>query len=154
MRREPDDVVDVELVEADAEHGLLSDVGVVPDASDDGRERTPGVRGRRRAWWVGAAVLTVLAVAAATAVAAPPSALLTVNGISSARLYYRDLLARMGVAVQLVRAGAYKSAAEPLVRTGPSPEAKEATATRRREKRRKGGAWSSRVTSLSSMHAA
>lgn len=67
MRREPDDVVDVELVEADAEHGLLSDVGAVPDASGDGRERTPGVRGRRRAWWVGAAVLTVLAVATVTA---------------------------------------------------------------------------------------
>lgn len=64
---------------------------------------------------------------AATAVASPPGAPLLVNGFSSGRLYFRDLLARVGVAVQVVRAGAYKSAAEPLVRTGPSPEAKQVT---------------------------
>jgi protease-4 len=59
----------------------------------------------------------------ATAVAMPPGAPLLVNGISSSQLYFRDLLARIGVNVQVVRAGAYKSATEPLVRTGPSPEA-------------------------------
>lgn len=63
---------------------------------------------------------------AATAIAAPPGAPLLVNGFSSAQLYYRDLLARLGVAVQVVRAGAYKSATEPLVRSGPSPEAAQA----------------------------
>ncbi len=60
---------------------------------------------------------------AASAVAAPPGAPLLVNGFSSAQLYYRDLLARLGVSVQVVRAGAYKTATEPLVRSGPSPEA-------------------------------
>lgn len=60
---------------------------------------------------------------AATAVAAPPGAPLLVNGFASAQLYYRDLLARLGVAVQVVRAGAYKTATEPLIRSGPSPEA-------------------------------
>jgi len=63
----------------------------------------------------------------ASAVAAPPGAPLLVNGFSSAQLYYRDLLARLGVAVQVVRAGAYKSATEPLVRSGPSPEARQMT---------------------------
>jgi protease-4 len=64
---------------------------------------------------------------AASAVAAPPSAPLMINGLASTRLYFRDLLARLGVGVEVVRAGAYKSAMEPFVRTGPSPEAKEAT---------------------------
>ncbi|HYD40614.1 MAG TPA: signal peptide peptidase SppA [Anaeromyxobacter sp.] len=63
---------------------------------------------------------------AASAVAAPPGAPLLVNGFSSAQLYYRDLLARLGVSVQVVRAGAYKTATEPLVRSGPSPEAVQA----------------------------
>jgi protease-4 len=62
---------------------------------------------------------------AATAVAAPPGAPLIVNGFSSSELYIRDLLARLGVGVQVVRAGAYKTATEPLVRTGPSPEARK-----------------------------
>jgi len=64
---------------------------------------------------------------AATAVAAPPGAPMIVNGFSSAQLYLRDLLARLGVNVQVVRAGAYKTATEPLVRSGPSPEAKQVT---------------------------
>ena len=64
---------------------------------------------------------------AATAVAAPPGAPLLVNGFSSSQLYLRDLLGRLGVSVQVVRAGAYKTATEPLVRSGPSPEAKQVT---------------------------
>jgi protease-4 len=60
---------------------------------------------------------------AATAVASPPGAPILLNGLSTSQLYYRDLLARLGVIVQVVRAGAYKSATEPLVRSGPSPEA-------------------------------
>ena len=64
---------------------------------------------------------------AATAVAAPPGAPLFLNGFSSSELYFRDLLSRIGVGVQVVRAGAYKTATEPLVRSGPSPEAREMT---------------------------
>ena len=63
---------------------------------------------------------------AATAVAAPPGAALLLNGLSSSQLYFRDLLGRLGVAVQVIRAGAYKSAMEPFVREGPSPEARQA----------------------------
>jgi protease-4 len=62
---------------------------------------------------------------AASAIAGAPGAPLMVNGLASAQLYVKDLLARLGVAVEVVRAGAYKSAAEPLVRTGASREARE-----------------------------
>ncbi|HET8732178.1 MAG TPA: signal peptide peptidase SppA, partial [Anaeromyxobacteraceae bacterium] len=64
---------------------------------------------------------------AATAVAAPPGAPLLVNGLSTAQLYVRDALARLGISFEVVKAGAYKSATEPLVRDAPSPEAREAT---------------------------
>ncbi|HTN51289.1 MAG TPA: signal peptide peptidase SppA [Anaeromyxobacter sp.] len=64
---------------------------------------------------------------AATAVAAPPGAPLLVNGLSSSQLFIKDTLARIGVAFEVVKAGAYKSATEPLVRSGASPEAREAT---------------------------
>jgi protease-4 len=64
---------------------------------------------------------------AASAIAAPPQAPMLVTGLVSTHLYYRELLARLGVAVQVVRAGAYKSAVEPFVRTGPSPESKQVT---------------------------
>jgi protease-4 len=48
-----------------------------------------------------------------------------VNGLASSTLYLRDGLARLGVSFDVVRAGAYKTAPEPLVRSGPSPEARE-----------------------------
>jgi protease IV len=64
---------------------------------------------------------------AATAIAMPPGSVLEVNGISTSNLYLRDAFARLGIAFEVVSAGAYKSATEPLVRTGPSPQAREAT---------------------------
>jgi protease-4 len=67
----------------------------------------------------------VLLAAAATAVASPPGTPIFVNGLASSTLYLRDGLARLGVAFDVVRAGAYKTAPEPLVRPGPSPEARE-----------------------------
>jgi protease IV len=63
---------------------------------------------------------------AASAVAVPPGSALEVNGIATANLYLKDALARIGVAFEVIKAGAYKSAPEPLVRTGPSSEAREA----------------------------
>lgn len=63
----------------------------------------------------------------ATAVAAPPGAPLLVNGVSSSQLFLRGALARLGITFEVVKAGAYKSATEPLVRDAPSPEAREAT---------------------------
>ncbi|HSN92133.1 MAG TPA: signal peptide peptidase SppA, partial [Anaeromyxobacteraceae bacterium] len=67
----------------------------------------------------------VLLAAAATAVASPPGTPLFVTGLASSTLYLRDGLARLGMAFDVVKAGAYKTAPEPLVRSGPSPEARE-----------------------------
>jgi protease-4 len=65
---------------------------------------------------------------AATAVAAPPGSSLTVNGLVRSQVYLRDGLARLGVAVEVARAGAYKAAPEPLTRSGPSDESRAMTA--------------------------
>ena len=64
---------------------------------------------------------------AASAIAMPPGAVLEVTGLSTSNLYLRDALARLGVAFEVIAAGAYKSAPEPLVRSSPSPAAQEAT---------------------------
>ncbi|HEX9050079.1 MAG TPA: signal peptide peptidase SppA [Anaeromyxobacter sp.] len=64
---------------------------------------------------------------AASAVAVPPGGALDVSGLSSSNLYVKDTLARAGIAFDVIARGAYKSAPEPLVRTGPSPESREVT---------------------------
>ena len=64
---------------------------------------------------------------AATAVAMPPSATLMLTGLSRSELYLKDGLARLGVAVEVAKAGAFKSVPEPLTRSEPSPEAREMT---------------------------
>ncbi len=66
-----------------------------------------------------------LATAAGT-IAVPPSANVFVNGVSTSTLFVKEGLARLGVAFEVVKAGAFKSAAEPLTRTEASPEAREA----------------------------
>jgi protease-4 len=48
------------------------------------------------------------------------------EGFGRYRNYYRDALDRLGVTVNLVRVGTYKSFAEPYVANGPSDAAKEA----------------------------
>jgi protease-4 len=62
---------------------------------------------------------------AASSIAAPPGVTLMVNGISSSSFYVKEGLSRLGVKVEVVQAGAYKSAPEPLTRTGPSEAARE-----------------------------
>ncbi len=64
---------------------------------------------------------------AATAVAVPPGETLDVSGLATSKLFLRDALARLGVGFEVIARGAYKSAAEPLVRQGSSPEAREVT---------------------------
>jgi protease-4 len=64
---------------------------------------------------------------AATGIAVPPGATLEVSGLAPSRLYLRDGLARLGLAFDVVARGAYKTAPEPLVRQGSSPEAREVT---------------------------
>ena len=55
-----------------------------------------------------------------------PLGALNVTGFGGYRNYYRDALDKLGVTVNLVRVGTYKSAAEPFIANGPSPAAKEA----------------------------
>lgn len=50
-----------------------------------------------------------------------------ITGLGGRRNYYRDALDRLGVSANLIRVGEYKSAAEPFVARGPSPEALQAT---------------------------
>jgi len=51
---------------------------------------------------------------------------LMITGLSSYRLYYKDLLDKLGVDVHLFRVGQFKSAAEPYVLDHASPQAKQA----------------------------
>ncbi|MEZ5465825.1 MAG: signal peptide peptidase SppA [Lysobacteraceae bacterium] len=57
-----------------------------------------------------------------------PAGGLFLEGLSSYRTYYREALQdKLGVKVHLFRVGEYKSAAEPYILDGPSPESSEAT---------------------------
>lgn len=51
-----------------------------------------------------------------------PGAMPTIIGISSQMTFFKDLLDRLGVNVQLIRHGKYKSAGETFVRSEPSAE--------------------------------
>ncbi len=64
---------------------------------------------------------------AATAIAVPHGGALDVSGVSSSKLFLKDALARAGIAFDVIVRGAYKSAPEPLVRSGSSPESREVT---------------------------
>lgn len=53
---------------------------------------------------------------------------IVLTGLANYRLFYKDLLDRIGVDVHLFRVGQFKSAAEPYILDHASPEAKEADA--------------------------
>lgn len=55
-----------------------------------------------------------------------PQGGLLITGLSNYRLFYKDLLDKLGVNVYLFRVGQFKSAAEPYVLDHASPESKEA----------------------------
>jgi protease-4 len=55
------------------------------------------------------------------------SGLLEINGFSAETQFLAGALAKYGVGVQVLRAGRYKSAIEPFVRTSSSPEEQEQT---------------------------
>jgi protease-4 len=57
-----------------------------------------------------------------------PMGTLLVRGFGGHRNYYRDALDKLGVTVNLLKVGTYKSAAEPFISNGPSPAAAEAEA--------------------------
>jgi protease-4 len=81
------------------------------------------------AWLAGGGTKEYWLATAATAVAGLPAAPLRLDGIAWSGLYLREGLSRLGVAVEVAKAGAWKSAPEPLTREGPSPEARQSTAS-------------------------
>jgi protease-4 len=58
-----------------------------------------------------------------------PMGMVLIEGFGRHRNYYRDALDKLGVTVNLVKVGIYKSFAEPFIGNGPSPEALEADKT-------------------------
>jgi len=57
-----------------------------------------------------------------------PMGMVLIEGFGGRRNYYRDALDKVGVTVNLVKVGTYKSAAEPYIANGPSDAAREADA--------------------------
>jgi len=57
-----------------------------------------------------------------------PMGAVLLQGFGKYRNYYRDALDKLGVTVNLMRVGTYKSFAEPYIANGPSPAAAEADA--------------------------
>lgn len=52
-----------------------------------------------------------------------PQGMVLLRGLGGYRNYYRDALDRLGISVNVFKAGQYKSFAEPFVQNAPSPEA-------------------------------
>jgi protease-4 len=57
-----------------------------------------------------------------------PMGMVMLEGFGRHRNYYRDALDKLGVTVNLIKVGTYKSFAEPYIGNGPSPAAAEADA--------------------------
>lgn len=57
-----------------------------------------------------------------------PMGMVLIEGFGGRRNYYRDALDKVGVTVNLIKVGTYKSAAEPYIANGPSQAAREADA--------------------------
>jgi protease-4 len=55
-----------------------------------------------------------------------PMGMVMIEGFGRHRNYYRDALDKLGVTVNLMKVGTYKSFAEPYIGNGPSPAAQEA----------------------------
>ena len=54
-----------------------------------------------------------------------PCGMIYLSGLSSTGLYFKGLLDKLGVEMQVVKVGTYKSAVEPFILTGPSQPARE-----------------------------
>lgn len=93
------------------------------------RAALSAIRQRRPvlAYVMGGGTMEYWLATAASAIAVPPGSSLDVAGVARSRLFLKDALARLGVGFEVIAQGAYKSAPEPLVRSGSSPEAREMT---------------------------
>lgn len=56
-----------------------------------------------------------------------PVGSVTVKGLSASVMFYKDLLDKLGIDIQVVRVGSFKSAVEPFLRTDMSAESREQT---------------------------
>ncbi|HKR77808.1 MAG TPA: signal peptide peptidase SppA, partial [Rhodanobacter sp.] len=74
-----------------------------------------------------------------------PQGSLMLTGLANYRLFYKDLLDKLGVDVHLFRVGEFKSAAEPFILDHASPESKEADAFWL------GGLWSTWIDEVAKM---
>jgi len=89
-----------------------------------------GVRhggGRVVAYLTGGGDAEYLLATGADRIYALPSSLFAINGLASERTYLRGTLDLLGVVPEFITAGAYKSAPEEFMRTGPSDAAQENT---------------------------
>lgn len=62
---------------------------------------------------------------AADSIFVNPSGIVDIHGMASVNLYFKNLLDKLGIEMQVMRVGAFKSAVEPFILDGPSPEATE-----------------------------
>jgi protease-4 len=70
----------------------------------------------------GAASATYVVLSACTTLGLSPSGGLSITGPAIAPMYMRGLMAKLGVEPDFIHIGAFKGAAEPLTRDGPSPQ--------------------------------
>ena len=70
---------------------------------------------------------TLLLGSAASELVLMPRGEVAFIGMYGEGLYFKNLLEKIGLQADIIHCGAYKSAGEPLYRTGPSPEADEQT---------------------------
>jgi protease-4 len=80
------------------------------------------------AWGAGYSQRQYLVASHADEVYMHPMGAVLLEGFGRYRNYYRDALDKIGVTVNLMRVGTYKSFAEPFIANGPSPAATEAEA--------------------------
>lgn len=80
------------------------------------------------AWGAGYDQRAYFLAAHATEVWLDPQGAVLLRGLGSARPYYGEALARLGVQAHVIRAGRYKDAGEVFSRAAPSPESQEAEA--------------------------
>ncbi|MBT5534456.1 hypothetical protein HOK31_15425, partial [Candidatus Poribacteria bacterium] len=62
---------------------------------------------------------------AADRIVVPPTAVVDVIGLTASVMFYKDLMDKVGVRADFIRAGEYKSAVEPYTRADMSPEHRE-----------------------------
>jgi protease IV len=121
-----------EVREDDAAPALLvriDDLPVGQGRADELRRALLDVRARKPviAYLTGGGMKEYWLASAATKVLVQPSTAIFPAGLASATPFVRDGLSKLGVAFEVVAAGRYKSAPDPLVRTDMSEAQREAT---------------------------